>query len=65
MRATTRVSRIAFCVVQTYTMLLEYYAMITDSRRLRMDALYTLGTSETYKKEVIADNLEGHINSRV
>lgn len=39
--------------------------MITDLRWLRMDALFSLGTSTSYKKEVIADNLEGYINSRM
>ncbi|KAF8606642.1 P-loop containing nucleoside triphosphate hydrolase protein [Ceratobasidium sp. AG-I] len=42
----------------------SYYAMITDNRWLRMDALYSLGTSTTYKKEVIGDNLQGYINTQ-
>ncbi|KAJ1307532.1 hypothetical protein OPQ81_001629 [Rhizoctonia solani] len=41
-----------------------YYAMITDARWLRMEALFDLGTKSAYKKEVIADNLEGFINSQ-
>ncbi|KAG8752161.1 hypothetical protein FRC12_012106, partial [Ceratobasidium sp. 428] len=42
----------------------SYYCMITDLRWLRMDALFDLGTDADYKKEVIADNLEGYINSQ-
>ncbi|KAG8763603.1 hypothetical protein FRC11_000862 [Ceratobasidium sp. 423] len=42
----------------------RYYAMVTDARWLRMDALFDLGTKTSYKKEVIADNLEGFINSQ-
>ncbi|CAE6410279.1 unnamed protein product [Rhizoctonia solani] len=41
-----------------------YYAMVTDTRWLRMEALFDLGTRSSYKKEVIADNLEGFINSQ-
>ncbi|CAE6516035.1 unnamed protein product [Rhizoctonia solani] len=42
----------------------RYYAMITDARWLRMEALFDLGTKKSYKKEVIADNLEEFINSQ-
>ncbi|KAG8702475.1 hypothetical protein FRC09_004717 [Ceratobasidium sp. 395] len=42
----------------------SYYCMVTDLRWLRMDALFDLGTDADYKKEVIADNLEGYINSQ-
>ncbi|KAG8736512.1 hypothetical protein FRC10_009223 [Ceratobasidium sp. 414] len=42
----------------------SYYCMLTDSRWLRMNALFDLGTDVDYKKEVIADNLEGYINSQ-
>ncbi|KAG9120881.1 hypothetical protein FRC07_003404 [Ceratobasidium sp. 392] len=42
----------------------SYYCMLTDLRWLRMDALFDLGTEAKYKKEVIADNLEGYINSQ-
>ncbi|KAG9098266.1 hypothetical protein FS749_004253 [Ceratobasidium sp. UAMH 11750] len=42
----------------------SYYCMVTDLRWLRMDALFDLGTNADYKKEVIADNLEGYINSQ-
>lgn len=38
--------------------------MVTDTRWMRMDALYSLGTSIEYKKEVIGDNLQGYIDSR-
>ncbi|CAE6416217.1 unnamed protein product [Rhizoctonia solani] len=41
-----------------------YYAMVTDNRWLRMEALFDLGTKPSYRKEVIADNLEGFINSQ-
>ncbi|QRV75056.1 ABC transporter [Ceratobasidium sp. AG-Ba] len=41
-----------------------YYCMVTDLRWLRMEAVFDLGTNSEYKKEVIADNLEGYINSQ-
>ncbi|CAE6431870.1 unnamed protein product [Rhizoctonia solani] len=42
----------------------SYYAMVTDARWLRMQALFDLGTKSGYKKEVIVDNLEEFINSQ-
>ncbi|KAF8754384.1 (ABC) transporter [Rhizoctonia solani] len=41
-----------------------YYSMVTDARWLRMQALFDLGTKSSYKKEIIADGLEGFINSQ-
>ncbi|CEL55421.1 ATP-binding cassette, subfamily B, bacterial [Rhizoctonia solani AG-1 IB] len=41
-----------------------YYAMVTDARWLRMTALFDLGTKPSYKKEIIADNLEEFVNSQ-
>ncbi|KAH7341765.1 P-loop containing nucleoside triphosphate hydrolase protein [Rhizoctonia solani] len=41
-----------------------YYAMVTDNRWLRMEALFDLGTKPSYRKEAIADNLEEFINSQ-
>lgn len=38
--------------------------MVTDARWLRMNALYRLGTSTEYKKEVISGNLQGYIETR-
>jgi hypothetical protein len=39
--------------------------MVTDARWLRMTALFDLGTKPSYKKEIIADNLEEFVNSRM
>ncbi|KAG9087467.1 hypothetical protein FRC07_012819, partial [Ceratobasidium sp. 392] len=40
-----------------------YYAMITNSSWLRMNALFELGTNNLYKKEVIGSDLEQYINA--
>ncbi|GAB1521925.1 hypothetical protein RhiTH_005024 [Rhizoctonia solani] len=42
----------------------EARSMVTDARWLRMQALFDLGTKSSYKKEIIADGLEGFINSQ-
>ncbi|KAG8699794.1 hypothetical protein FRC08_005098 [Ceratobasidium sp. 394] len=41
-----------------------YYAMVTNHHWLRMKALYKLGTSSKYKKEVLSGGLDSFINSQ-
>ncbi|KAG8748265.1 hypothetical protein FRC10_007655 [Ceratobasidium sp. 414] len=43
---------------------LAYYAMVTNHHWLRMNALYKLGTSSKFRKEVLSGGLDGFINSR-
>jgi hypothetical protein len=44
---------------------LAYYAMVTNIHWLRMSALFKLGTSIEFKKEVLSGGLDSFINSRM
>ncbi|KAG9105005.1 hypothetical protein FRC06_002926 [Ceratobasidium sp. 370] len=41
-----------------------YYAMVTNHHWLRMNALYKLGTSSKFRKEVLSGGLDSFINSQ-
>ena len=41
----------------------EFYAMVTNQSWLRMKALFELGTDNSYKKEVLSNNLSTYINT--
>ncbi|KAF8609562.1 P-loop containing nucleoside triphosphate hydrolase protein [Ceratobasidium sp. AG-I] len=49
--------------MQAYIGMQEFYAMVTNQSWLRMKALFELGTDNSYKKEVLSNNLSEHINS--
>ncbi|KAG8759028.1 hypothetical protein FRC12_009861 [Ceratobasidium sp. 428] len=40
-----------------------FYTRITDSRWLRMESLFEMGTSSEYKQEMLGDNLAEYINT--
>ncbi|KAG8727930.1 hypothetical protein FRC12_022140 [Ceratobasidium sp. 428] len=40
-----------------------FYTRITDSRWLRMESLFNMGTSGEYKQETLGDNLDEYINT--
>ncbi|QRV76605.1 hypothetical protein RhiJN_04620 [Ceratobasidium sp. AG-Ba] len=47
--------------LQSYIGMQGYYAMITNKSWLRMNALFELGTDNSYKKEVLGGNLSRYV----
>ncbi|KAG8699795.1 hypothetical protein FRC08_005099 [Ceratobasidium sp. 394] len=40
-----------------------YYTQITDLRWLRMESLFSIGTANEYKQDMLGDNLEEYLNT--